>query len=126
MSTQVKYASTVSATGTLVPDFRNKGLLVFFAEGAPEELHEFSVLHRPDVTHGGITVGDRVVIDDIALPVLAVGDVADQNLTRLGHLDLKANGLAEAPLPGDVCVPAGELPVVVAGMTWRVESGEPS
>ena len=111
----VRYATTVTAVGGLVEAFRADGLLVWFAEGAPEELHEFSLLHAPEVADGGVQVGDTVDLDGHRFTVTAVGDVADTNLRQLGHLDLKANGETVPPLPGDVCVEKAELPVLVAG-----------
>jgi PTS system glucitol/sorbitol-specific IIA component len=46
---------------------------------------------------------------------LAVGSVASDNLLNLGHLDLKANGLVEPEMPGDVNVEATVLPSVQIG-----------
>jgi PTS system glucitol/sorbitol-specific IIA component len=46
---------------------------------------------------------------------LAVGSVANDNLLNLGHLDLKANGLTEPEMPGDVNVEATVLPTVQIG-----------
>ena len=99
---QTRYATTVTAVGEQVAEFVTQGLLIWFAEGAPEELHFFTVLHRPTVTTGGVRPGDLVRIDDTAFRVTAVGEVANDNMVNLGHMDLKANGAAEAPLPGDI------------------------
>ena len=44
------YATTATAIGELVPAFREHGYLVFFGKTAPEELHDFCILH--DVEHG--------------------------------------------------------------------------
>ena len=106
---QTRYATTVTAVGEQVPEFVGQGLLIWFAEGAPEELHFFSVLHQPTITTGGVRPGDIVRIDDSELRVTAVGDVANENMVNLGHMDLKANGATEAPLPGDICLE--ELPL---------------
>jgi len=38
-----------------------------------------------------------------------------ENLLNLGHLDLKANGLTEPEMPGDVNVEAVSLPAVQVG-----------
>jgi PTS system glucitol/sorbitol-specific IIA component len=119
----LRYSTVVTAVGALVPDFIEQGLQVWFAEGAPEELHEFSVLHRPSVTTGGVRPGDRVRLDGTTLQVLAVGSVANDNLVRLGHLDLKANGLTSPPLPGDVCVQRTALPAVLPGSRLEILAG---
>jgi len=117
---EVVYSSTVTAVGALVPDFREQGILVFFGENAPEELHEFSILHKVDNHKRAPIVGDIIAINDDEFTVLAVGSVASENLLNLGHLDLKANGLTEAELPGDVNVELRELPMINVGDKLRV------
>ena len=112
---EVIYASTVTAVGELVPEFRDQGVLVFFGLTAPIELHEFSILHQPDIETRAPLPGDTVRLSGESFNVLAVGSVASDNLLQLGHLDLKSNGLAEAELPGDVNVEFRELPRVKVG-----------
>lgn len=113
------YSTTVTAVGELVSDFRDQGILVFFGEGAPIELHEFSVLHKVEISQRAPEIGDliRINSEDFSeeFQVLAVGSVASDNLLNLGHLDLKANGLTEAELPGDVNVEARPLPMIKVG-----------
>lgn len=118
--TEVRYSTTVTQIGSLVPDFADKGMLIFFGANAPAELHDISVLHDPDVTVGGLEVGDVVVLDDLELPILAVGAVANENLVNLGHVDLKFNGETTPPLPGDVCLPNTVPPTLAPGSTFRV------
>ena len=114
------YESTVTAVGSQVTAFLEHGILIFFADGAPEELHDISVLHRATVTEDGPRPGDTVHLGDATLEVLAVGDVVRDNLLNLGHLDLKADGLTAAKLPGDVCVPKGEIALLTAGDSFRI------
>ena len=118
---QTRYATTVTAVGEQVAEFVTQGLLIWFAEGAPEELHFFTVLHRPTVTTGGVRPGDLVRIDDTAFRVTAVGEVANDNMVNLGHMDLKANGAAEAPLPGDICLEERPLPEPRPGTRLVIE-----
>jgi PTS system glucitol/sorbitol-specific IIA component len=118
---RIRYATTVTAVGEQVAEFVTQGLLIWFAEGAPEELHFFSVLHQPTVTSGGVRPGDVVRIDDRVLRVTAVGEVANQNMVQLGHMDLKANGADQAPLPGDICLEKVPLPEVRPGSTLVIE-----
>ena len=112
---EVVYSTTVTAVGELVPDFAEQGVLVFFGENAPLELHEFSIIHTPDVQTRAPQVGDTITLANNEYNVLAVGSVASDNLLNLGHLDLKANGLTEPEMPGDVNVEAVSLPVVKIG-----------
>jgi glucitol/sorbitol PTS system EIIA component len=118
---ETRYATTVTAVGEQVPEFAGQGLLIWFAEGAPEELHFFAVLHRPTVTTGGVRAGDVVRIDDKAFRVTAVGEVANENMVNLGHMDLKANGATEAPLPGDICLEELPLPEPRPGTELVIE-----
>jgi PTS system glucitol/sorbitol-specific IIA component len=118
---QTRYATTVTAVGEQVPQFAGQGLLIWFAEGAPEELHFFAVLHRPTVTTGGVQAGDVVRIDDKVFRVTAVGEVANDNMVNLGHMDLKTNGATEAPLPGDICLEELPLPEPRPGTELVIE-----
>jgi PTS system glucitol/sorbitol-specific IIA component len=120
-SAETRYAATVTAVGEQVPEFIGQGLLIWFAEGAPEELHFFTVLHRPTVTTGGVRPGDLVRIDDKAFQVTAVGEVANDNMVNLGHIDMKANGASEAPLPGDLCLEELPLPEPRPGTMLVIE-----
>ena len=120
-SAETRYAATVTAVGEQVPEFIGQGLLIWFAEGAPEELHFFTVLHRPTVTTGGVRPGDLVRIDDKAFRVTAVGEVANDNMVNLGHIDMKANGASEAPLPGDLCLEELPLPEPRPGTVLVIE-----
>ena len=112
---EVVYSTTVTAVGELVPDFAEQGVLVFFGENAPTELQEFSIIHVPDVQTRAPQVGDTITLANNEYNVLAVGSVASDNLLNLGHLDLKANGLTEPEMPGDVNVEATVLPTVQIG-----------
>jgi PTS system glucitol/sorbitol-specific IIA component len=117
---EVRYDTVVVAVGEMVEEFRGQGVMILFGEQAPEELWEFSVRHRPGTAAGGPAPGDVVEVDGVRLPVLAVGDVVEDNLLNLGHLDLKADGRTSPTLPGDVCVPAAELPAPRPGSVIRV------
>lgn len=116
----VRYDTVVTRVGALVPDFVAQKLVILFGEGAPDELHEMSVLHEPAVRSGGLAVGDYVVLDGQRFLVLAVGPVADKNLVNLGHIDLKFNGKNVAPLPGDVCLPDCTPPLPTSGSRFQV------
>lgn len=110
-----KLRSRVTSIGEGVEEFRAAGILVFFADGAPEELAEFSILHSADINLATVAPGDTLRLGAISFDVLAVGDVANQNLANLGHLVVKANGRTEAEMLGDVCVEAKALPSLVVG-----------
>jgi len=114
------YDTTVTAVGSQVPAFLEHGILIFFGDQAPAELHDISVLHQVDVADDGPRPGDTVHLGAETLEVLAVGDVVRDNLLNLGHLDLKADGSTEAKLPGDVCVRKGPIPLLATGDAFRI------
>jgi PTS system glucitol/sorbitol-specific IIA component len=114
------YESTVTAVGSQVAAFLDHGIVIFFADGSPAELHDISVLHRATISEDGPRPGDTIHLGDTALEILAVGDVVRDNLLNLGHLDLKADGRTEAKLPGDVCVAKGDLALLATGDTFRI------
>lgn len=117
----VRYDCEVIAIGELADQFFDAGIVVLFGEGVPEELADVAVVHRPTVTTGGIQVGDLVHLGPSeVVTVLAVGDVADENLVNLGHLSLKRNGETEAALPGDICCDTGPVPALAAGDRIRI------
>lgn len=123
---RLRYATEVTRVGSMVPDCIAQGILIWFAEGAPDELLELSIVHRPSITVGGVQVGDEIRLDELRLHVLAVGSVVDDNLVKLGHMDLKANGESEPPLPGDICVDRVRLPLLGPGSQMEIVAGSRS
>lgn len=122
----VKFQARITELGPLAGEFIENGIIVFFEEGAPEELREFSVLHAGSVLSAPVGVGDKLFIQDQAFEVLAVGDVANDNLGSLGHLIVKFNGNHEPEMPGDVCVEEAEIPSLSPGDVIRIEGRNPT
>ncbi len=114
------YESAVTQVGGQVEAFLGHGLLIFFGAGSPPELHDISVLHQATLAEDGPRPGDTIHLGDVSLEILAVGDVVRDNLLNLGHLDLKADGRTDPNLPGDVCVPVGDLPLLRPGDAFRI------
>lgn len=120
----IKYETTVISVGEMVSDFAREGVLVFFGEKAPEELHDFSVLTNESELVAPVTVGDTLEVGEVAFRVTAVGEVANENIGALGHLVVKFNGLDTPELPGDVSVVAGDVPEPAVGIRVRISSQE--
>lgn len=116
----VRYATTVTSVGVLVPDFVEQGMLIIFGDNAPEELHDICALHRPEITRGDVEPGDVLWLDDTPFTILSVGSVANANLTALGHVSFKANGSTDAQLPGDISLEAVPLPLLREGSHVRI------
>lgn len=115
----VRLDTRVTSVGDLAAEFLAEGIIVLFGNDAPEELREVSVVHHATVNVGGVSRGDQVTISGeegtTTMVVLAVGDVANENLRNLGHLVLKRNGSTEPALPGDVCCDEGPIPTISEG-----------
>lgn len=118
--TTTVYDSTVTVVGSQVEAFLDHGIIIFFADGSPAELHDISVLHTARVSSDGPRPGDTIHLGGTSLEILAVGDVVRDNLLNLGHLDLKADGRTEPKLPGDVCVRKGDLALLATGDSFRI------
>lgn len=114
------YDLEVTAIGPLVGEFTEAGIWVLFGEQAPEEVAEFAILHRAPPPRAPLAPGQALAIGDRRYTIRAVGPVANANLTSMGHLVLKANGLTEAELPGDVCIDDRPLPEPSVGLRLRV------
>jgi PTS system glucitol/sorbitol-specific IIA component len=111
----IKYEMCITRIGELVDQFISKGILVFFQEGAPDELAEFSILHTHSDLKENIKTGDCIIFCDKEFLITGVGDLANKNLETLGHLILKNNGLLETELPGDVSVEEEPFPSICVG-----------
>ncbi len=105
-------------------EFADAGVLVLFGQNAPPELAEFAVLHDGSQLDGAVCPGDRITLGSDTFRVLAVGEVANQNLGALGHLVLKFNGKNAPEMPGDVCAEARPLPNLEIGMNLEIEGEE--
>lgn len=118
----IKYQASITAIGPQVSEFLDAGVLVLFGQSAPPELAEFAILH--DGTHlaDAVRPDDRICLGEHTYRVLAVGEVANQNLSALGHLVVKFNGQVVPEMPGDVCAESAPLPKLQVGMNIRIES----
>jgi PTS system glucitol/sorbitol-specific IIA component len=122
----IKYEMHVVEIGPLVSEFVEAKILVFFKFGAPPELAEFAVLHKPSEFFEEVCPRDYIVIGNEQYQVTAVGEVANNNIRELGHLVMKCNGRTSAELPGDVCVEDKALIPIEVGMIVRVIAGSPA
>jgi PTS system glucitol/sorbitol-specific IIA component len=120
----IKYQATITAIGPLVSEFIEGGVLVFFGQNAPPELAEFAVLHDGTELVGQVAPGDQICLNEHRYRVLAVGEIANQNLGALGHLVIKFNGLTVPEMPGDVCTEAAPVPPLEVGMRFQIQTAE--
>jgi glucitol/sorbitol PTS system EIIA component len=109
------YRTTVVRLGPEAAEMVSAGVMIFFAEPVPPALEEVSVIHRPsEPLSGPINVGDVISVGSGQLTVTGVGDIAADNLEKLGHVVLYANQPDQKLLPGAV-MGTGELPIPSPG-----------
>ena len=123
MSSTVKYEAPVVRIGDMAPAFAAEGIVIFFGMEAPEELHDIAILIDHKELVSPVQAGDVLEIDGEPLPIISVGDVANENLGNLGHLVVKFNGLEEPELPGDVSVAEQPVPTIDVGTVIRILEG---
>jgi glucitol/sorbitol PTS system EIIA component len=95
------------------------GVLILFAEGAPPELAEVSVLHRvvtpPAATPPG--VGARLTVAGFSTEITAIGEYAWRKIGEIGHVVINFNGERTAPRPGEISVKAVDLVALSAALS---------
>lgn len=96
--------TSIKAVGPDVADLVENGVLILFAEGAPPELAEVSVLHK--VESMGDTApkpGDKIAIGNLAATITAIGPAAWQKVKDIGHVVINFNDARTAERPGEIC-----------------------
>ena len=97
--------TTITAIGSEVADLAEGGVLILFADGAPPELAEVSVLHKPvsGPSEAEPSVGTAIRIGQLSASITAIGDKAWAKVRDIGHVVISFNGAAEAERPGEIC-----------------------
>lgn len=96
--------TSIKAVGPDVADLVENGVLILFAEGAPPELAEVSVLHKVE-SMGNVAPkpGDKVTIGNLAATITAIGPAAWQKVKDIGHVVINFNDAKSAERPGEIC-----------------------
>src|ERR1700761_6274747 len=98
------YRTVISEVGPEVAALLEGGVLILYADGAPPELAEVSVLHRvEEARQQAPRAGSRLRIGEISAFVTAVGPTAWKKVGELGHVVINFNGSNEAQRPGEIC-----------------------
>ena len=95
------YENVVKDKGDLANEFGNE-LIIFFGDNAPDTLKDYC--HTIDIKRvdGIIKVGDYFEIDGKKAKILTVGNEAQKNLERLGHLTVNLSNEVDDLLPGAI------------------------
>lgn len=108
----MKYHSEITGWGEEALFFlseKEMNFIIIFNEGAPAELAEISVLHKPAPILVDLAVGDTVIICGKVFTITAIGDEARQTLNELGHCTLSFKGGAEPERPGCIMLEGEDL-----------------
>ncbi|MGB3502645.1 MAG: PTS glucitol/sorbitol transporter subunit IIA [Mesorhizobium sp.] len=95
----------ITKVGPEVAELAEGGVLILFADGAPAELAEVSVLHLAESgpSEQEPAAGTAVRIGDLQATITAVGDKAWAKVRDIGHVVISFNGAGEAERPGEIC-----------------------
>ena len=96
------YRTVISSIGEEVQSLLEGGVLILYADGAPPELAEVSVLHRVQEASRDVPrIGSVLRIGEDSAVVTAVGSSAWNKVSELGHVVINFNGSQTAERPGE-------------------------
>lgn len=111
----------ITAIGDDAPDLIEGGVLILFAEGAPDELAEVSVLHR--VAEGPLdeapALGAEILVGDVSAILTGLGELAWNKIRDIGHVVINFNDSETPERSGEICAstvnPGALLQAIRAG-----------
>jgi glucitol/sorbitol PTS system EIIA component len=108
----------ITAIGPEVADLAEGGVVILFADGAPPELAEVSILHAVEEGPGDAVpaVGTPIQIGQIEAEITAIGDYAWQKVRDIGHMVINFNGATEVERPGEIAASAIDPESLVAAL----------
>ncbi|MBF0715583.1 PTS glucitol/sorbitol transporter subunit IIA [Gemelliphila palaticanis] len=114
------YENVVKDKGSLVSEFGNS-MLITFGDDAPDSLKDYCYSIDIKNTNNSIESGQFLYIDNEKFEILLVGNIAERNLTTLGHVTINFTGESEV-LPGAIVVENKPCPKIELGTVIRIES----
>ena len=105
---QVFLRTRITAVGPEVADLAEGGVVILFADGAPPELAEVSVLHESMEGPADEAPASNVpvTIGALSASITAMGATAWSKVREIGHVVINFNGAAQAERPGEICASA--------------------
>ncbi|MBF4101770.1 PTS glucitol/sorbitol transporter subunit IIA [Mannheimia haemolytica] len=98
------YQTTFTKIGNFAQESLTDDMLITFKQGAPADLQDYCFIHNPSELSSPLEVGDIAEFDGVAYPITAVGSVASENLSALGHITFRFDRANDAEFPGSVHV----------------------
>jgi glucitol/sorbitol PTS system EIIA component len=101
----VQFKTRITAVGPEVADLAEGGVVILFADGAPPELAEVSVLHLAETepSDSSPPVGSVIQIGEISAKITGMGEYAWQKVKEIGHVVITFNGASKVERPGEIC-----------------------
>lgn len=115
----VIYENIIKGIGESVGSFGDE-MFILFGENAPDTLKEYCYLIDVKDASGKIEKGQTLIIDGTRYEILKVGEVAQKNLTSLGHLTVDFSGNDDV-LPGTIMVEKKPSPTMEIGTRIKIE-----
>lgn len=102
------YRTALTAVGPDVADLLDGGILILFADGAPPELAEVSVLHRVEEgpSAEAPAVGAAITIGALRAEITAIGGYAWAKIAEIGHVVINFDGGTTTNRPGEISASA--------------------
>ncbi len=120
---QQLWSATVDRIGEFTAEMFDGGCYILFGEPLPDALAEVSLVHKTrQAPSRPIRAGDTLELGGVQLRLDEVGELANVNLTDLGHIVVYVNSPEQALLPGAVKAsgpsrphPEAGSPIVITG-----------
>ncbi|MBW3096687.1 PTS glucitol/sorbitol transporter subunit IIA [Pseudohoeflea coraliihabitans] len=112
----------ITAVGPEVADLAEGGVVILFADGAPDELAEVSVLHKGDAPAADVpAVGTTIRIGTLSSRITALGETAWKKVQEIGHVVISFNGASAAERPGEICAEEVDATALAASLVAGAE-----
>lgn len=95
-------------------------MFILFGAGAPADLAEYCFTIDNKNLAGEIQIGGKLLVDGVAYPITAVGNLVETNLANLGHITVSLDGSEEGSLPGTLHIQAEALPQLKEGSLIQI------
>lgn len=109
------YQAEIKGKGHMVDMFREEGIFVTFGANAPDVLKDVCYSIEVNPVNGEVKAGCKLIINGEEFKIVKVGDAANENLTKLGHVTYNFNGEDGECLPGTICLEKAEMPLFDIG-----------
>jgi glucitol/sorbitol PTS system EIIA component len=117
------FRTRVTKIGAEALELVEGAILILFADGAPAELAEVSVLHWVEKapTADSPAVGAELKVGDVSARLTAIGGQAWKKIAEIGHVVINFDGADVAPRPGEICASRVDLNALAAALSVGAE-----